>query len=1311
MAHSPRKVPLSLGDDAIRPRTKSNTFSFTRRAYFCGVVVEGADYGEELSQGACQAHMSRPYHVEVWRSQTTRIHGLNIRVDMRDLIQSLGDRMDLGSEPDPMECHSPPLVDLSPGSRRPAMTDFTGLADIVKELLTTERSYVNRLKMLKDDYADPLRSFARSKDTAVLPLYEAKTLFGNIDHLLPVNQAFLEDLEKMGREGGPGVGDVALKHFKELKGFEHYRKYYSKREEAQMIFEREAKKSSTFAQFLDRVKYSGPDVKNRVGLRELLMEPVQRIPRYTLMFRSMIKLMAIGDPQRQALMEADEIAAQIAAAEADEETKRAQILYCLNSSIEDFPPALFSNSRRFVDCIDVEDVLLDNSGPSAVAAGGAGGSQPGGNLHCSLFLFDDKLMITKRPASGDKGGRELAGLDDPEKTTKAGGILLGSKKKTGMSYKGVVDVVEVAVADVGGADIHMFLERPPRDQSDRWSGRPFRALTVTLPANPNADTVALQEDKARFLQNFWDVQARYRTKLNQSVVLRSSDFEVENRGSKITNAITYFNVYTRIGYLEEAKKPKVVLHLDPSGTADPIPLAIRSSPLVAVRVQPLEGELCRYKVTTSDPGIEEDEDIVQTNRLPERVVHTIHQYGLFNFSTGRASLPPTPSTTRSRANIFGLDAISRNIFKSDRPKSVMGESFMGSAVGHRRSKTSYAGSRTSTYTEASSANDDNISRFSRANSTTTAATSLDDSSIGSNGGRSRSLPRGGRRLVKRKQPRLNGSDSEGSPPKRNSIASLPVAGPSGMAADDEYDSGREFGAAPRAHRGMNLDPSERDLALRLELARRNGESQRDQQYPPLLMDTDYGRERTSMRPHSRASKELPPAPVEELSDEDPPDTHPTAGPSYRDRSNSGHSVDLRPMGPRAISPLSSIRGAQVLSVQPIPSELAMGTPLMNLPSTTALSRRTPIPRSRLQQFSRTGSLDETPRPPSTDTLRTPGSVEPLAIRKKASIRTNASTSSSGSWKRAFTSVTHSAPGGGSRSPSRSPRGEPSGLPMEKELVAENMARMIRLVETTKEDIESSRRAVKRIKLESEKLRTLTPATPATPTTEEPADRPTSPPRTPGRLMPRPPPAQPLTREAQARMEEMQRLIGKRNINPLLESSQRSRTGSVAGVGSPPSPRIVDPPPRLKEATRVLDDLVDQVDAGLDKALKGQETLQGELQGLTTGFEEQYVQYEQMSEELRSANRQCVVLKSLLNDTHKEQSRMYKAFNEELDHIFNDLGLPEDEARTALAMQLRAAKEEKNELLAENARLKWRLQDTEMRKDEWGAILRSHGLIS
>lgn len=176
------------------------------------------------------------------------------------------------------------------------------------------------------------------------------------------------------------------------------------------------------------------------------MEPVQRIPRYTLLFRTMLKHMAPDDPQRGKLLEADEIASKIAQAEADEQTKRAAIFYCLSATIDGFPPELFSNSRRFIDCIDVEDILTDVPLSSAASTS----TSPASSLHCTLFLFDDKLVIVKRPGNGEKAGRVLSGLAELDKVTKAGGIPVG-KKKSGMTCKGVVDVTDVVATDIGSA--------------------------------------------------------------------------------------------------------------------------------------------------------------------------------------------------------------------------------------------------------------------------------------------------------------------------------------------------------------------------------------------------------------------------------------------------------------------------------------------------------------------------------------------------------------------------------------------------------------------------------------------------------------------------------------------------------------------------------------------------------------------------------------------------------------------------------------------------------------------------------------------
>lgn len=270
--------------------------------------------------------------------------------------------------------------------------------------------------------------------------------------------------------------------------------------------------------------------------------------------------MAPDDPQRLKLVEADEIASKIALAETDEQTKRAQVMYCLSAAIEDFPPALISHARRFVDCIDVEEVFSDSA---------FGQSQPQDSLHCSLLLFDDKLLIVKRPGHGEKGARALSGLDDLDRLNKSGSRP--PMKKSGMSSKGLVEVTDVVVTDIGGSgvsnclthitnashiiDFHLYLESPPQDQTERWSGRPFRSLVaVSPPSGVNVNPTQTESDKRRFLDNVWTVQAKYRTKSGQSVVLCAEEREVETRGAKVTMATTYFNIYSRTAFLREPRK-------------------------------------------------------------------------------------------------------------------------------------------------------------------------------------------------------------------------------------------------------------------------------------------------------------------------------------------------------------------------------------------------------------------------------------------------------------------------------------------------------------------------------------------------------------------------------------------------------------------------------------------------------------------------------------------------------------------------------------------------------------------------------------
>lgn len=78
---------------------------------------------------------------------------------------------------------------------------------------------------------------------------------------------------------------------------------------------------------------------------------------------------------------------------------------------------------------------------------------------------------------------------------------------------------------------------------------------MVLPPSPvNFDPNSTEGEKHRFLENLWIVQAKYRARAGQSVVLRSEDMEIEAKTGRSTIARTYYNVYQRTAFLQESKK-------------------------------------------------------------------------------------------------------------------------------------------------------------------------------------------------------------------------------------------------------------------------------------------------------------------------------------------------------------------------------------------------------------------------------------------------------------------------------------------------------------------------------------------------------------------------------------------------------------------------------------------------------------------------------------------------------------------------------------------------------------------------------------
>ena len=89
-----------------------------------------------------------------------------------------------------------------------------------------------------------------------------------------------------------------------------YDTYLSNFERAQRTYNQMLKHRS-FREFIERTQHSMKGVGN-AGLRELMVEPLQRIPRYQLLIGNLLKHLPSTSPQVQQLQDASSAATLIA---------------------------------------------------------------------------------------------------------------------------------------------------------------------------------------------------------------------------------------------------------------------------------------------------------------------------------------------------------------------------------------------------------------------------------------------------------------------------------------------------------------------------------------------------------------------------------------------------------------------------------------------------------------------------------------------------------------------------------------------------------------------------------------------------------------------------------------------------------------------------------------------------------------------------------------------------------------------------------------------------------------------------------------
>lgn len=161
-------------------------------------------------------------------------------------------------------------------------------------------------------------------------------------------------------------------------------------------------------------------------LRSALIEPVQRLPRYSLFIDNMINLLPASHPALSSLLKARDIITDICALDTSNLTDNARTVSLLRNLIKDWPPS-FSPRGRLVNAVDVVQLKP----PFGSSQNGQAGL---------LLLFPHSLVhVMKIDSSAISARGLLAEVDRPFIATSSSSAQFSNADK-GLKYQAAIDI-------------------------------------------------------------------------------------------------------------------------------------------------------------------------------------------------------------------------------------------------------------------------------------------------------------------------------------------------------------------------------------------------------------------------------------------------------------------------------------------------------------------------------------------------------------------------------------------------------------------------------------------------------------------------------------------------------------------------------------------------------------------------------------------------------------------------------------------------------------------------------------------------------
>ena len=276
-----------------------------------------------------------------------------------------------------------PLIDVSNTELDPRAEQDASRRHIAVELLQTEENFVNILDVIINSFKRPIDQ-TDQRGGPVLSSEYSKTIFGNLEDIYETHKRFKHSIEGRIDSWDPNamIGQVVLQHAEAFsKVYPPFTNFY---ETGKNMLEKCRQQFPRFHAFL-KVVEAKPECL-RQPLVDLLIQPVQRLPRLILLLQELSKHTSSDHPDSKMLVQAiSKLRSVLEFINEDKRKTQVQMqMFEIVREIQDCPPDLLASHRHFITKLD----FVEPQSPADTVY--------------TFFLFNDYFEIAKNRAGMGK---------------------------------------------------------------------------------------------------------------------------------------------------------------------------------------------------------------------------------------------------------------------------------------------------------------------------------------------------------------------------------------------------------------------------------------------------------------------------------------------------------------------------------------------------------------------------------------------------------------------------------------------------------------------------------------------------------------------------------------------------------------------------------------------------------------------------------------------------------------------------------------------------------------------------------------------